>query len=41
MRLLACLSLLATFVCPAPAAAGSFVRAPIGDVGAPFSGVTL
>jgi len=41
MRLLACLSLLAACVYPAPAATGSFVRAPIGDVGIPFSGVSL
>ncbi len=36
MRLLACLFLLATCACPAPAAGGSFVRAPLEDVGIPF-----
>jgi hypothetical protein len=36
MRLLACLSLLAACLCPPPAAAGSFARAPLEDVGFPF-----
>jgi hypothetical protein len=36
MRPLACLFLLAACVCPAPANGGSFVRAPIEDVGIPF-----
>jgi hypothetical protein len=39
MRLLACLSLLAARVCPAPAVGGSFLRASIEDVGIPFSWV--
>ena len=36
MRRLACLSLLAACLCPPPAAAGSFARAPLEDVGFPF-----
>ena len=37
MRLLACLFLVTACVCPAPAAGGSFVRAPLEDVGISFS----
>ena len=36
MSLLACLFLLAACLCPPPAAAGSFARAPLEDVGFPF-----
>ncbi len=36
MRLLTCFVLLAVCVCPAPAAGGSLVRAPLEDVGMPF-----